>query len=83
MLFVGCIVAPMATTKPFHLTVSLRPRPILPAIRQATFKVEKKIGFRYFEYGENVDIQDMKPLSETMEAVLNLITPARALTEKN
>ena len=82
MLLVGCIVAPMATTKPFHLTVSLRPRPILPAIRQATFKVEKKIGFRYFEYGENVDIQDMKPLSETMEAVLNLITPARALTEK-
>jgi len=82
MRSVGCIVAPMATTKPFHLTVSLRPRPIFPAIRQATFKVEKKIGFRYFEYGENVEIQDMKPLSETMEAVLNLITPARALTEK-
>jgi hypothetical protein len=82
MRSVGCIVAPMATTKPFHLTVSLRPRPIFPSIRQATFKVEKKIGFRYFEYGENVEIEDMKPISETMEAVLNLISPARALTEK-
>jgi hypothetical protein len=72
----------MATTKPFHLTVSLRPRPILPAIRQATFKVEKKIGYRYFEYGENVEIQDLKPISEIMEAVLNLITPARALNKE-
>jgi len=82
MRSVGCIVAPMATTKPFHLTVSLRPRPILPAIRQATFKVEKKIGYRYFEYGENVEIQDLKPISEIMEAVLNLITPARALNKE-
>jgi len=80
--YLACIIALMATTKPFHLTVSLRPKPIFPAIRQATFKVEKKIGFRYFEYGENVEIQDIKPPFEIMEAVLNLITPARALTEK-
>lgn len=82
MLFVGCIVAPMATTKPFHLTVSLRPRPILPAIRKATFKIERKIGFKYFEYDENVEIQDLKLMPEIMEAVLNLITPARALNKE-
>lgn len=78
MLLVGCIVAPMATPTPFHYTVSIRGEQVEPAIRQATFKVEKRIGFRYFEYSENVDIQD-SPISDTIEEVLNLITPARAL----
>ena len=69
----------MATLNSYHLGVSLRPKPILPAIRQATFKVEKKIGYRYFEFGEDVVIQDSEPISKIMESVLNLITPARAL----
>jgi len=78
MRYVRCIFAPMATHTPFHYTVSIRGEQVEPAIRQATFKVEKKIGFRYFEYGENVDIQD-SPISDTIEEVLNLITPSRAL----
>lgn len=76
-----CIIALMATLTPFHYTVSIRPEPVEPAIRQATFKHVKKIGYRYFEYGQNVDIQD-SPIAQTMEAVLNLITPARALTKE-
>ena len=78
MRYVRCIFAPVATHTPFHYTVSIRGEQVEPAIRQATFKVEKKIGFRYFEYGENVDIQD-SPISDTIEEVLNLITPSRAL----
>jgi hypothetical protein len=70
----------MATHTPFHYTVSIGGEQVLPAIRQATFKEVKKIGYRYFEYGENVDIQD-SPISDTIEEVLNLITPYRALTE--
>ena len=70
----------MATHTPFHYTVSIGGEQVLPAIRQATFKEVKKINYRYFEYGENVDIQD-SPISDTIEEVLNLITPYRALTE--
>jgi len=69
----------MATPTPFHYTVSVGGEQIFPAIRQATLKEVKKIGYRYFEYGENVDIQD-SPISDTIEEVLNLITPFRALT---
>ncbi len=76
-----CIIAFMATPTPFHYTVTVRGEQVEPAIRQVTFKLVKKIEYRYFEYGENVDIQD-SPISDTIEAVLNLITPARALTEK-
>ena len=71
----------MPTHTPFHYTVSIGGEQVEPAIRQATFKEVKKIRYRYFEYSENVDIQD-SPISDTIEAVLNLITPARALTEK-
>jgi hypothetical protein len=69
----------MATPKPFHLTVSIRPKPILPALRNATFRIDKKIGYRYFEFDDEVIIQDTHSIPEIMEAVLNLITPTRAL----
>lgn len=77
--FLVCIIAPMATRTPFHYTVSIRGEQVEPAIRQASFKQIDKIGYRYIEYGENVDIQD-SPISDTIEEVLNFITPARALT---
>lgn len=70
----------MATHTPFHYTVSIGGEQVEPAIRKATYKEIEKIGYRYFEYGENVDIQD-SPISDTIEEVLNLITPFRALTE--
>lgn len=72
----------MATPKPFQITVSLPTlQPIAPTRRDWIYKEDKNLGYRYFKTDEvEGEENDLYRFSETANALLRLVNPAREVT---